>query len=189
MKYSSTHFSLIFISALALILPSCIQRKKQNLPRHYTTHQKAAHAYEKMVKNHYTILTIAQTEHDSSHFELKKEILLRNDLYNKEQEKRFMANNAYKDLPLLQYKNSIDKDIAQLNRYLKKIIKKTTKNVGNLEKNMQKLVAQLEQVNTIIIVMPEYHQEKIKAADLQNGFAMKFLTSGIFAGLKKLIAL
>jgi len=109
MKYSTTHFSAFFIGALAFILPSCIQRKKQNFPRHYTTHQKATRAYEKMIKNHYTILSISQTEHDSSHFELKKELLLRNDLYNKEQKTRFMANNTYKNFPLLQYKTVLIK--------------------------------------------------------------------------------
>ena len=66
---------------------------------------------------------------------------------------------------------------------------KTAKDTENLQQHIRDFVTQLEQVNNIIIVMPEYHQEKIKAADLQNGFAMKFLTSGIFAGLKKLIAL
>jgi len=182
-------FLMSLLGACVLLLAGCIQRKKKNLPRTYTLSQKAAHVYEITAQKHYTILTVAQTETDPSHLELKRELLLANDLHNKEQAKRLMANNPYKDLPLLQYKYMVDHNIARLHRYIRKIQKKAAQSSLKLEQNMQSLITQLEQLNNIIVVMPEYHQEKIKAADLQNSAGMKFLTSGIFAGLKKLIFL
>lgn len=119
------------------------------------------------------MIRLAQTiDYPQSKRALKKQIMIHNDQHNKKREKSLFGAQ-YQDLPFIQYKSLLDREVKQLERKLRKLRKKKTQNYRQ-ENEIRALIAQLTNLNHIIITSDEYYQEKLKLAEQKSGL------SGIF---------
>jgi len=111
---------------------------------------------------------------------LRQHILITNDRYNTEVKKRLLKNNPYEDLPFLQYKKNLEKITKQLDHYGQKVPNKA-------EYFHATVMAQLADLKKAIISTPEYHQEMLKIAQVNEALPIKLLKSGLFSTLFKLV--
>jgi hypothetical protein len=111
---------------------------------------------------------------------LREHVLTTNDRYNTEMKKGFLKHNPYKDLPFLQYKHNLEKTTKQLDHYGQKIHNKA-------EYFHATVMAQLADLKKTIVTRPEYQQEQLKVAEVNESLPIKLLKSGLFSTLFKLV--
>jgi hypothetical protein len=145
---------------------------KQPLPSNSKTPVSKKQGIYAQIENNYASMTkLAETiDCSSSKQELKKQIMIHNDQHNKKRSKS-MFGAQYQDLPFVQYKNILDKQIKQLERSLKKLLKKRT-HEKEQENEIRTLITQLENLNQVIVTSDEYRQEKLKLAEKSSSWGI-----------------
>lgn len=170
---------------LSLLLTGCGQHK--NMPRNLTSTQKAYHMCASTHAEYEELLAIVENSTQTEPERLKtlhQYILLKNEALKKQGYTLF--NAKYKDLPYLQLKTDLDRSLRYLHHYKAKLrMHKQPKGICNISQ----LIARLELLNNILIVLPEYHLEKVKAADPNNTFPLNILRTGIFGLIGKIISI
>lgn len=160
---------------------------QKNKKRIYNPLKKRQAVYEQVSRIYAPILPFIQTiDLLSKKQQLKEYIMLQNDAYNKSKKGKFFRA-SYHDLPFVQYKYLLDKRINQLKRYTKKLTTKINDCDTILERNIQNLVAQLEQLNEIIVKFEEYRQEKLVLAEQGRNSSFGILKFGFTTLIRKLI--
>lgn len=196
--YQITYFVIgIFLGTLVW-LPGCKKgHKKQENPigipiqkkqkRIYNPRKKRQATYEQAFRNYAPVLPLIQTiELPTSKQKLQEHIMLHNDQYNK-QKNNVLLSAPYHDVPFIQYKWILEKRIRVLKHYSKKLTAKTDSYNTTLEQNIQNLIAQLEQLNEIIVTSQEYRQEKLALAAQGRNTSFGILKFGFTTVLRKLI--
>ncbi len=145
----------------------------QRLKKNQLIYTQIREKYGPMIK------LIDTIDHPISKQEFKKHIMLYNDAYNKKKNKSLFGA-PYQHLPFTQCKNLLDKQMKKLQRYLRKLRKKTNnKEYNKCEREVQTLTIQLEQLDRAIITSEEYRQEKLKQADQSNNGPWNILKLGL----------
>lgn len=184
---------MLIIGAL-LALPAC-QKEHTASPRKNTKKQtriylplkKKQAAFEAVTRMYAPVLPlIATIDFPTTKLRLKEHIMLQNDVYNK-RKSNALLDASYYDLPFVQYKWLLDKHIRQLQRYAGKLTQKADNQGTVLEGDIQGLIAQLEQLNEIIVKSEEYRQEKLALASQGRMNTFGILKFGFGTVLRKLI--
>jgi len=166
------------------LLSTCIRKQIPDckpIKKSQTICTQIQQKYDPMIK------LIDTIEHPISKQEFKKHIMLYNDAYNKKKNNSLFGA-PYQDLPFMQCKNLIDKYMKKLQRYLRKLRKKTdAKECNRHEREVQTLIVQLEQLNRAIITSEEYRQEKLRRADQKNSGPWNILTFSFGSLMRKFI--
>ena len=162
---------LLLMEGLAFLLAHIKKETPDYKPlqKNQTIYTQIQEKYSPMIKLVDTI------DHPISKQKFKKHIMLYNDAYNKKKNKNLFGA-PYQHLPFMQCKNLLDKQIKTLQRYLRKLRKKTDDQEYNKnEPEIQTLIVQLEQLNRAIITSEEYRQEKLKRADQKSSGSWNIL--------------
>jgi len=173
----------ITLSILILLgLSSCQQKSSRiynPIIKKQTTYQRTKEEYAPML----SLLNIMDLPESKQ--KLKNHILLHNDSYNKSK-KSLLFSPANQNLPFVQYKNLLDRRIAQLKEYTFTLRKKSNSTYDSLEKEIHQLIAQLEHLNEVIVTTNEYHQEKIRIKENNEAMPLKIFSFGLSTVVKKL---
>ncbi len=177
-KKQATVLSLI-VGLVLLSICSKKQPAKQISGKKQTICTQIENTYAPMIKVTETI------NHPQSKQELKKHIMIHNDMHNKKRNKSLFGAQ-YQDLPFVQYKTLLDKRVRQLHRSLRKLRKKRNEQNKRGEGEIEGLITQLEDLNRVVITSEEYRQEKLALAG-QKGSPWGIVKFGLGSLVRKLI--
>lgn len=181
--FNNNKFVITTLSVLMLLgLSSCHQKG----PRIYNPVTKKQTVYNRTKTEYAPVLSLLDVvDLPETKQKLKNYILLHNDSYNKKK-KNILFSPKHHNFPFVQYKNLVDDRISQLKEFAVTLRKKSNSMHDVLEKDILQLIAQLEALNDVIIVMEEYHQEKIRMKEDSDSIPMKIFSFGLSAVVKKL---
>ena len=174
------------ITALGILMLLGLSSCQQKGSRIYNPLIKKQTVYNRTKKEYAPMLSLLDiVDLPETKQKLKNHILLHNDSYNKKK-KNVLFSPKHHNFPFVQYKNLLDDRIAQLKEYTVSLRKKSNSTRDSLEKDIHHLIAQLEALNDVIVVMEEYHQEKISLKENNDSIPMKIFSFGLSTVVKKL---
>jgi len=102
--------------------------------------------------------------------DLKEFLFMKNYIINSA--KKLPGRSAYHYLPFCQYKYKVDKGIIRLKRCSKKLTRLNCEHYKNIDNTLATMNAQLEAINSTIIVHEEYCRERLVLAAKENPFGV-----------------